>query len=102
MKIVWSPLAIDRVVDIANWIASDRPNVADRLVDELFQVVERVGDFPQSGRMVPEFRQPNLREIVHREYRIIYRVSKNSVEVLTVRLSLQLLEEEDLGGEPGV
>lgn len=96
MKVRWSPLAIERVAEIASWISADRPDSAQHLVDEIFAVVERLGRFPNSGRQVPEFQRPGLREIIHRTFRIIYRVEKGRVEILTVRHSLQLLDEDDL------
>jgi len=97
VKIKWSPLAIERLSTIAEWIAADRPDAADRLVEEIFAAVKRLGQFPKSGREVPEFQRPDLREIIYGKYRIIYRVRKNSVEILTIRHSLQLLDEHELG-----
>jgi toxin ParE1/3/4 len=96
VNVRWSPLAVERVTEIARWISADRPDSAERLVDEIFATVGRLAKFPQSGRQVPEFRRLELREIIHRSFRIIYRVEKGRVEILTVRHSLQLLDEDDL------
>jgi plasmid stabilization system protein ParE len=96
VKIFWSPLAIERVLEIAAWIATDRPEVAERVVDGIFEAVERLAKFPRSGRQVPEFERPEIRELIHRPYRIIYRVGPNRIDILTVRHSVQLLDEEDL------
>lgn len=54
MKVEWSPLALDRVSEIARYIAKDNPDAAERWVNELFDAVERLADFPESGRIVPE------------------------------------------------
>ncbi len=54
MKIVWSSLAIDRVTEIAQYIAQDSPNSAQKWVESTFKSVERLEKFPKSGRMVPE------------------------------------------------
>lgn len=97
MKVTWSPLAIERVLEIAAWIAAERPDAAEKLVDGIFAAVERLREFPESGRKVPEFERPELREIIYRKYRIVYRTESDVVEILTVRHSLQLLEESDLG-----
>jgi toxin ParE1/3/4 len=60
----WSPLAIDRVVEIGEWIASERPAAASRIVDALFDAAERLDAFPLRGRRVPEFdERTDLREI---------------------------------------
>lgn len=96
MKVTWSPLALERVAEIGGWIAEDRPDAAARVVAEIFAAVERLVDFPESGRVVPEFGRPDLREIVTPPYRIIYRIAGDRVEILTVRHSLQLLDEDDL------
>jgi plasmid stabilization system protein ParE len=53
MKIVWSPLVLERVEDTARYIAKDSPDAAVRWVEDLFSAVERLADFPESGRMVP-------------------------------------------------
>jgi toxin ParE1/3/4 len=98
VKIVWSPLAVDRVTEIVAWISRDRPVAAENLVQELFSSVEQLVSFPGRGRRVPEIDQPDIRELIHKRYRIIYRVKANSIEVLTVRHSRQDLEEEDLTG----
>jgi toxin ParE1/3/4 len=96
VKVIWSPLAIERVVEIADWIAASRPQAASELVEGLFMAVERLTEFPEIGRQVPDFERPDLREIVYRRYRIIYRVRSDRVEILTVRHSLQDLEDDDL------
>jgi len=57
VKIVWSPLAIDRVAEIAQYIALNSPNSAQKWVASTFQVVERLEQFPKSGRVVPEIKQ---------------------------------------------
>jgi toxin ParE1/3/4 len=94
----WSPLAIDRVVEIGVWIASERPGAAERIVDGLFDSAERLEAFPLSGRRVPEFQErSDLREIFFEQFRIVYRVSESHVDILTVRHTLQLMNEADLG-----
>lgn len=96
MIVRWSPLAIERVVEIGEWIAVDHPDSASRIVEGLFSAVERLADFPESGREVPEFERRDLREIIYRQYRIVYRVRMDCVDVLTVRHSLQLMDEAAL------
>ncbi len=100
MKIVWSPLALERVDDIAQYIAEDKPAVAVNWVEELFATVERLADFPESGRIVPEVGAQRIREVMFGAYRIIYSV-KDQVDILTVRRSNQLLPESELGGAGG-
>lgn len=95
MKIVWSPLALKRVEDIARYIAEDDPEAAVQWVNDLFTKVERLADFPKSGRMVPEVGSPRIRELVLGAYRIIYSI-KDQIYILTVRRGSQLLRMSEL------
>jgi plasmid stabilization system protein ParE len=58
--------------------------------------VERLEDFPRSGRVVPEIEQDNIREIILNRYRIVYRLSENEVKILTVFHSSKLLSLSNL------
>ena len=97
MTIVWSPLALERVADIATWIAQEQPGAAARTIDGLFAAAERLARFPESGRQVPEFERPDLREVIHHQYRIVYRIAADHIAILTIRHSLQLMDSDDLG-----
>jgi toxin ParE1/3/4 len=54
-ELIWSPSARFDLKDIAAFMAEDSPSAAERFVNNLFQAVERLADFPESERMVPEF-----------------------------------------------
>lgn len=60
--------------DIVRYVARHNPDAAARLGFELITRAEGLAQFPEIGRMVPEFQQSNLREVVYRSYRIIYRL----------------------------
>jgi toxin ParE1/3/4 len=98
MRIVWSPLALERVEDIAQYIAEDKPAAAVEWVDGLFATVERLADFPQSGRIVPELGAHRIREVMFGAYRVIYSI-KDQIDILTVRRSNQLLRASELDGD---
>jgi len=55
MQVVWTDPALERVDEIAGYIAQDDPDAAARWAVELFDAVERLTQFPESGRVVPEF-----------------------------------------------
>lgn len=67
------------------------PDVGVRLVAELFQRVEAFGEHPDAGRVVPEFGQPFLRELIHPPFRLVYRRDPQRVRVVRVRRSERLL-----------
>lgn len=97
MKIVWSPLAIERAYEAAAYIAQDKPEAALKWLDGLFKVTDRLGRFPRSGRMVPEIASEEFREVVYRSsHRVIYRIERSSVSILTVRSFSQQLDPSDL------
>ena len=96
MRIIWSRLAVERVSEIAQYIARDDTSAASRWVDALFKRVDRVKEFPQSGRQVPEANRQDLREILFGNYRVIYRIEIKRISILTVRHGKQLLPPEDL------
>lgn len=98
MKAEWSPLALECVEDIARYIAQDNPDAAVRWVVALFDAVERLADFPQSGRVVPEIGIRRIREVIFGAYRVIYTV-RDKVEVLTVRRGSQLLRLREIDDE---
>ncbi|MEN8763215.1 MAG: type II toxin-antitoxin system RelE/ParE family toxin [Thiogranum sp.] len=67
------------------------PEVGDRLVAAIIQQVERLVDHPDMGRVVPEFDQPFLRELIHALFRIVYRRDPVRVRVVRVWRSERLL-----------
>ena len=96
MKIIWSPLAIDRVTEIAEYIAQDSPNSAQKWAESTFKIVEPLEKFPKSGRIVPEIMQDDFREIIHGNYRIIYRLQIEIVSILTIRHGRQILPIDEI------
>lgn len=85
-KLIWAPSARFDIKDIVAYIAEDNPSAAKRFMKNLFQTVERLGDFPKSGRVVPEFGDNSIREIIRRPFRIVYLLnqSKRTVEIVRV------------------
>ena len=74
-KLIWSPAARDDLHDIVVFIAHDNPERAMSFGYQLISQIDRLEDFPESGRIVPEYQNQLLREIIFRPYRIVYRVN---------------------------
>ena len=85
MRVIWAPVALDRVSAIAAIIAEDDPAAARQWVSELFARAAKLKDLPDRGRMVPEVGRVTIREILFGRYRVVYRRDSNRVVVLTVR-----------------
>ena len=96
MKVVWSPLAIERAYEEARYIAEDKPDAALRWLDGLFKVTDRLERFPRSGRVVREIASDEYRELIYRSHRVIYRIEKTCVSILTVRGAARLLDLAEL------
>ena len=96
MKIVWSPLAVDRVSEIAGYIAQDNPVAAESWINTVFKKVEDLKAFPESGRIVPETDNKTIRELIYGNYRIIYRLEEKRLSVLTVRHGKQVLPVDEV------
>jgi len=97
MRVVWSPLALERVQAIAEEIAGERPATAVQWVRALFKRVHQLRPYPQSGRIVPDLARPEIRQLPYPPYRIIYRVEGARILILTVRHGRQ----DDLDAVPG-
>ena len=96
MKIIWSPLAVDRASEIAEYIAQDNPAAAENWVNAVFTHVEQLKKFPESGRIVPEINNDFFRELMYGNYRIIYRIEANRVSILTIRHGKQILPVDEI------
>lgn len=84
-QIAFSPSARRDLRDIVRYISWDAPERAVEFGQFLVSSVKRLADFPALGRIVPEFDDPAIREIVVRSYRVIYRVDHDARQVDVVR-----------------
>ncbi len=72
------------------------PEIGDRFVAEIFNRIEALRDHPEMGRVVPEFDQPFLRELIHPPFRIVYRRDPGRVRVVRIwRSERQLVLPSD-------
>ena len=87
----WMPQAVADLEAIREFITRDSRRYADLVVERLVTAVDILGEFPQSGRMVPEHSRSDLRELVRPPYRIVYRLLGDRIDILTVfRASRQI------------
>ena len=91
--VVWTRPALDSLLDIARHIRMDKPAAARRFAATVKARVTSLQDFPESGRLVPEFPGSGLRELIIGDYRVIYRVlaAPARIQILTVRHGSRLL-----------
>ncbi|HWD91709.1 MAG TPA: type II toxin-antitoxin system RelE/ParE family toxin [Verrucomicrobiae bacterium] len=84
-QVIIAPSARTDLADIVRYITQHNSDAAARLGFELITRAENLAKFPELGRSVPEFRQPDLREIICRSYRIIYRLNRENQKIQIVR-----------------
>lgn len=83
--IFWTEQAQTDLAAIHAFISQDSAHYAAVTVRQLIAAVDQLIPFPGSGRAVPEFDDPDVREIVRRAYRIVYRlVGNEQVHILTI------------------
>ena len=92
-ELTWSPQALRDLESIRDYIAADSPHYAGLVVERIVAGVERLRRFPESGRMVPERSSPEIREVIIRPYRVVYRLRSGSVEIATVFRASRMFPE---------
>jgi len=60
------------------------PEIGERFLREIVALVEELPTHPDRGRMVPEFNQPSLRELIHPPFRIVYRRGEQRIAIVRV------------------
>jgi len=95
-EIRWTPQAADDLEAIADFISQDSTHYACLFVGNVLDAAQRLENYPRSGRIVPESNDPIIREIIFGNYRIVYRVKPEIVEILTVYHGSRLLDPSTL------
>ena len=83
-RLLWSPRASSDLDLIREYISRDSPVYADLVIRRLILAPERLIEFPEIGRVVPEVGSPHLRELIVRPFRVVYRIRPGLVEIATV------------------
>ncbi len=91
-RITWHPDALADIDEISEYIASDSPRHSREFAKRVFSATERLSRYPRSGRVVPELERQDVREIIVGDYRIIYRLLPNEIEVQYVIHGARLLK----------
>ena len=84
MEVFWTNAAASHLDGIFTYIARDSRQYALRTVDRIARRSIQIGDFPQSGRKVPEISIEQIREVIEGPYRIIYYIKQNQIDILAV------------------
>lgn len=96
MRIKWTNEALMRLFEMEDFISQDSPERAGKFVDQIIEHAETLSDKPLRGRTVPEISNPDIRELIFKKYRIVYRVKGNSLYILTVFEGHRLLRIDEI------
>lgn len=92
-EVTFAESAVADLEDLREWYHEQGvPSVGERMLRDIFAQVERLADFPASGRVVPEFGIEPLREVIFPPFRIVYRLDESRVRVVRVWRSERLMD----------
>ncbi|NVL90915.1 MAG: type II toxin-antitoxin system RelE/ParE family toxin [Desulfobacterales bacterium] len=94
MRVHWTENSIEHLVKIYEYIALNSPTYAKRMVDKITRRSEQIAEHPLSGRKVPEYDAEDIRELIEKPYRIIYRIKSDQIDVVAVIHTARLLPNE--------
>ena len=83
-QINWTKQALSDLEAIGDYIARDSPAIAQVFVNRIISSIVRLETFPSSGRIVPESGRESIREVIFRNYRIVYSLESDTIYILTV------------------
>lgn len=81
-RVYWTIGALRDLESTAEYIARDAPIYAISFVERVLEHTEKLSEFSNIGRIVPEFGEKNLRELIFQNYRIVYRILESKVNII--------------------
>ncbi len=91
-KIRWSPRAASNFEDVCNYIAKDSEVYATIFANKLDGIIKSIPQFPKAGRIVPEYGDEDIREKIYENYRIVYRIKGEFIEIVAICHGAKQLE----------
>lgn len=99
MIVKWTDEAVENLWEIETFIGRDSPKKAESFVNYLIEQGESIALNPHMGRMAPEITNPEIRELIVKKYRIVYRFHDQEIEILTVFEGHKLLRIDEVKTE---
>ncbi len=88
---IWSAEAAEQLREITDYVAERNPQAARRIAAVLLKRSRHLAQPPLTGRRLPEFPDADLRELLERPYRLIYRITDSRIEIVALKHYRQLL-----------
>lgn len=96
MTVIWTREALEKLNEIEEFIGTDNPERAETFINYLIERGESISQNPKIGRTVPDISNPEIREILVKKYRIVYRIKKDKIEILTVFEGHRMIRIDEL------
>ena len=84
MRVAWTEQAAAELEAIREHMVAQSPAAAAALMAAIARRLDQLEAFPESGRIVPEYRIPLVREVIVGPYRVLYRLAVGHIEILGV------------------
>lgn len=84
MKVVWSQTAAKQLRAIEAYLAQSSEPYAKRIVDRITDRTKQIAKFPRSGRIVSDFAEDSIREIIEPPYRVIYEIREKEIVIAAI------------------
>ncbi len=84
VEIRWSPIATNDYESLIKYYETTAPKFAQNLAKKIMYIIENLIRFPKMGRIVPELENVEIREIIYRNFRVIYRLKENILEIVRI------------------
>jgi len=92
MQVQFSPSALDDLSDLLDYYRDQEvEETGKQVANELIDATEALTDYPQMGRIVPEFNSPSLRELIRPPYRVVYRIDSGCISIIRIWRNERLL-----------
>ena len=96
MKVLWTQESLLRLDQIERYISRNNPERSVQFVEMLMQKGESIAHNPEKGRVVPEYGDKRVRELIVGNYRMVYRKKQGHIEILTVFEGHRLLRKDEV------
>ncbi len=93
MKVNFTPSARTQFLSALSYIRKDKPSAAVNFRNRTEKILRRLENFPESGRIIPEFPDLPYREVIISPYRFFYKIKVDAVWIVAVWHGAQIPKE---------
>lgn len=94
MEVILTERFLERIEECTDYIALDHVPTAIKWAEGIFEHCNQLINQPESGRMVTEFNRPEIQELIHGNYRLVYELKPDRIDMLTIWHTSQILHKK--------